>query len=285
MIQNLEFTPTAKEIEKSILAIGRSMAKEASRPLRQLALCLAMYGIPLAVAAFFFRSAFDQIYLTFTLFVVGVFVISRLGRGLAPSVAERYTAPQSLHVGEDGIVHKTQNGAMHWPWFALSRLHDLEEVLVLEFRDWSWAPLPRRLWPDEDAKSSFIADLRANAPYLRPDLPSASVPNPFTLINVGAGFAAVELFLVQIFGATWVLWDPENWRAAIRLTYGSAPLALVALFIAATLTSVAGFFGFRYVLRSVQRKHARMAAFSAATFIVLFVVLAGASVIHRPCGC
>jgi hypothetical protein len=282
MDERFSFTPTTKENEASIKAISRSMTKESAQPFLQLIFCLTIFGVPLAIAAIFFRDSLNDICISFALFSALVVIISRLRKRLSPAIIDRVAIPHEIRFDASGISQTTDRAESRWPWGSLNRLHVLEDVIVLEFRDLSWAPLPNRLWPDEEEKKRFVENLRATAPNLELDLPPTSVPTPFTLINVGAGFASAELFLLQVFGATLAA---SSWDAPIQFTRQHVPQAIGILFAAALVVAVVGFFGVRRVLRVVQRSYPWLAAGVSLIFIAMFVALVVAGALHHPCGC
>jgi succinate dehydrogenase/fumarate reductase cytochrome b subunit len=285
MDQHFVFTPTVKESEQALRAISRSMATQIQRPLVRILSCLAIYVLPLGFAAMFFRDSFGEIYLTFFLFVVILVAASRFGPSTASGIASRIAVPQEVQFGSEEITQETDRAKTTWYWASLNRLHVLNELIVLEFRDWSWLPIPNRLWVDADSKERFLERLRTLRPDVAPSLATSAVPSPFTLINVGAAFAAAELFLLQIFGATAALFSPSAWPEALQYARQNGPEALGALFAAALSIAMLGFFGVRYALRRLQRSHPRAANCIAATFPVIFGALVIASVVYRPCGC
>ena len=285
MQEQFAFTATADESRAALAAVSRSMTRQIANPMQDAVLCLAIYGLPLALAWFFFRSAFDEIYFTFALFIILVFVSSRFTKSRTRSIAERFAIPQTVRIDDEGVAQESDQSHSRWPWSSLRRIHILPTLVALEFADWSWAALPERLWADENARQHFVDEVRARAPKLLADLPSASVPTPFTLINVGAGFAAAELFLLQVFGVTWALPQPSAWPGAIAYAHRSVPQALGLLFAASLALAVGGFFAVRHVLRLLELKHPRAARCIAVVFIALFVAAVMASLLYRPCSC
>jgi hypothetical protein len=285
MDEEFAFTPTVKENREALQAISRSMTNQTIGSVRGTLACLVMYGFPFIVAVIFFRNSLEEIYLTFLVFIVTVMTISRFGPRAASMIAERLAVPQTVRLSSTGVAQDGDHAHVHWRWDSLNRVHVFPAVLVLEFRDWSWVPLPNRLWPGDQLKRKFVEELRGRAPNVLPDLPSASVPTPFTLINVGAGFAAAELFLLQIFGVTAALLMPSRWPAAIHYAQQNVPQAIGLMFAASLSVAIVGFFGVRYALRRLEQRHPRTAACLSAMFIGLFVALVIASFMYRHCGC
>ena len=112
--------------------------------------------------------------------------------------------------------------------------------------------------------------------------PVGSVPDR---ASVGAGFAAAELFVLQIFGATRSLLSPGLWRSGIEFAAQNAPQAVAGLLAAASCLAIGGFFVVRHGLRYVNRRRPRLAAGFAAFFIASFAALVIAAFLHQPCGC
>lgn len=284
MVEEFAFTPTVTENREAVQAVSRSISSQTIGSVRRTLTCLAMYGLPLLVAAVFFKDSLGQIYLTFLVFIGTIMLLSRFGSSTSV-IAQRVVVPQKVRISRTGIAQEGGHAHVRWRWDSLNRLHVLPHVLVLEFRDWSYVPLPNRLWPNEEVRRRLVDDLRAKAPNVLPDLPSASVPSPFSLINVGSGFAAAELFLLQVFGATSTLLVPGRWPAALEYAQGNAPQAIGIMFVAALSVAVGGFFAIRYALGHLQRRHPRLATFVAATFIAIFAGLIVAALLYHPCGC
>ena len=244
--------------------VQRSIAGQAFNPVRRLLICAAIYGLPLIVAYTFFKSSFDEIYFTLFLFVVASFVIPRLLRGTPTAIMSRYAVPTEVKFNGDGIRQTTPIARMSWPWASLNRLHVLDQVIVLEFRDWAYITLPNHLWGDVAERDSFLSRVRERTPA---QLPSAmsDVPTPFTLINVGAGFGAVDVFflliLVLVRAADFECGCRGSWQiGGYHLSFGVAYAAVIA-------SSVGAFFPIRYALRALQKRW-RLAAAIVAHLLI-----------------
>lgn len=286
MDDQFAFTPTLKENERALRAIARSMAVQVRHPLVQILCCVVIYGLPLSFAAMFFWNSFEEIYLTFFVFVVVLLISSRFGPNAFSGMARRLAVPQELRLDSENISHETERAKTTWPWASLNRLHVLNELIVLEFHDWSWLPIPDRLWTGPDGKQGFLEKLHALRPDVAPSIVTSSVRSPFSLINVGAGFAAAEFFLLLIFGVTSALLSPDRWPAAIRFASQSVPTSSLAFYFGgALLLALLSFLVIRSALRSLQRRRPRLAAVCSAIPIAIFAALVLASFLHHPCDC
>lgn len=284
MDEQFNFTPTVKENEQALRAVARSMASVLQRPARHALYCLTIYGLPLAFAAFFFRDSFDKIYLTFFLFVVGLFVFSRFAPNAFLGMASRFAVPQEVRLNITGIRQVTDCADTTWPWTSLNRVHVLKSVIVIEFRDWSWVPLPNRMWTDDEVRQRILDAVRAQAPGLLPDLPSTTVASPFTLISVGAAFGAIGVFLLQLVGVIYAAASPD-WHLPAALNPRMTPSAFGILFAAVVALAILSFFPIRRGLRALDRRHPRLASVIAAMLIAAFGAVLLACFHYRPCGC
>jgi hypothetical protein len=217
------------------------------------------------MAATLFRRSFDEIFLTFAVFTGLVVLASRFGRGRSSQLAGRLAVAEEVEFTDDGVSLRTDHAHSRWPWSSLDRLHVLDSVVALEFRDWAMVTLPNRLWIDQAAKESFVESLRARVPHLEPDLSPASVPSPFTLINVSAGFGAMDLFcgllivvvrMARVECGCSVSWQVGGQSVPFAVLYGS----VIAI-------SVAAFFPIRYALRALDRRQHIAAAIAANLLI------------------
>jgi hypothetical protein len=251
--EQFTFTPTEKEAGEALLAISRSMNKHVVRPLERLVWCLAIYGIPLALAAIFFRNSFNEIYFTFAVFIGLVLIASRLGPRVSPALAQRYAVPQEVAFSSDGVKQTTEMSQVYWPWAALTRIHALESGVVLEFQDWSWLALPDGLWAGRAGREQFVERVRSNATNLLPDLPSSTVASPFTLINVGAGLGAADVFLLEV--AAFMVAAESGWQFPLALSTRTLPPIFGLMFGVALGFAVVAFYLIRRGLRSLDRRH------------------------------
>jgi hypothetical protein len=262
--EKFNFTPSATEILSALRAVRRSINRDTVGPVLQFLTCVGVYGLPLAFAGFFFRRSFEEIYFTFFLFVVAAMVLPRLVRGAPAAIAERYSVTTEVRLDSDNLRQITPTTETSWSWAHLSRLHVLDWVVVLEFRDWSWVSLPNHLWADEAHKAGFLGELRGHAPNLLPDPPS-SVPSPFTLINVGAGFGVMDAYLALLTvlarTARSECGCSVSWHIAGKtVAFGLLNAAIIAI-------SFAAFFPIRHALRAINRKQRLAAAIIAHLFI------------------
>ena len=246
-----------KESADALRAITRSINRDAVNPALQVVTCLTIYGLPLFVAGVFFPAAFDEIYLSFMLFVVASILLPRLVTRTDAAIADRYSVPFEARLGADEIRQKTPSAETSWSWEALSRLHILDRLVIFEFRDWSWLPLPNHLWTDEAAKSAFLDEVRERAPHLHTDVP-AGVPSLFTLLSVGAGFGAMNVFLGTLFVIVGVARSESACEVLWEIGGKSVPFGL--LYAGAFIVAVASFFAIRRGLRSLDGKRPKAAA-------------------------
>lgn len=262
--ERFTFVPTPREALDALRVVTRSMSRQTANPVRQLLICAGIYGVPLTFAATFFRSAFDEIYLTFFVFVVAAMVLPRLFRGTSSAFAEQYSVNIEVGVNSDGIKQTTPAAETSWPWTSLNRVHLLEKLVVLEFRDWSWIPLPNRLWADEGSKAVFLDKIRRQAPDSQPGLPG-EVASPFTLVNVGAGFGAMDVFLSLMVVLTRVA--RVGCGCSVSWQLGGHPVPFGVLYASVIGISVAAFFPIRSALRALDRSH-HLAAVLIANLLI-----------------
>lgn len=264
MDEQFAFTPSAKESSDALRVVQRSIAGQAFNPVRRFLICAAIYSLPLIVAYAFFKSSFEEIYFTLFLFVVGSFVIPRLFGGTPTAIMSRYSVPTEVNFNADVIRQTTPITRMAWPWASLNRLHVLDQLIVFEFRDCAYVTLPNHLWRDEAERDSFLSRVRERTPE---QLPSgiSDVPTPFTLINVGAGLGAADVFFLLLFVLVRVA-DFEcgcrgSWQiGGYHLSFGVAYAAVIA-------TSFGAFFPIRFALRALQKKQRSAAAIIAHLLI------------------
>jgi hypothetical protein len=259
------FVPAPKEALAALQLLNRSIIRQTNGGTLRSLLCLAIYAVPLIVAAVFFSKAFDQILATFFVFTVAAMILRRLFPG-GPSIAERYCIDTDVRFADDGIRQVTPWTETSWPWSSLSRLHVVDKLIVLEFRDWSWAILPDRLWPDESGKARFLEDVRSCAPQAQSGL-SGEVATPFSPINVGAGFGGVGIFLLLLVVLDRVARVGCGCSATWRLFGEAVPFPV--LYGTVCMIALATFFPIRYALRWLDRRQHH-----AATAIAYLLMLA-----------
>lgn len=264
MDEQFVFTPSAKENSDALRVVQRSIAGQTVNPFRRFLICAAIYGLPLIVAYTFFKGSFDDIYFTLFLFVAASFVIPRLFRGTTTAIMNRYAVPTEIEFNADGIRQTTPIARMSWPWASLNRLHVLDQLTVLEFRDWNYVTLPNHLWADEAERDSFLGRVRKQAPGQLPNGVS-DVPTPFTLINVGAGFGAADVFFALLV----VLVRTTGFECGCRGSWqiGSYHLSFGVTYAAVIASSFAAFFPIQFALRALQRKR-RVAAAIIANLLI-----------------
>lgn len=281
MDERFDFTPTARETQAALAAVARSAASQTSRPGRQLLHCLAFYGIPLGAAAIFFPQSFEAIYVIFVLLVVIALVYPRLAGGTPSPIAQRFAVAQTVRLTNSDIEQDSEHAHTRWPQSALRRLHVLDQVLVLEFSDWAWVVLPDRLWPSKQARQQLVDRLRAVAPDLLPDLSRPSVRSLFSLINVGAGFGAVDVFLLEC-GLLLIAASSSRYFACpIALEPRMIPVAFAVLFAAVATVAVVAFYFIRRTLRALGGRHPRSASIAASLLILPVPLLLSSLVFWR----
>lgn len=264
MDEKFTFKPSTAESLEGLRAVTRSVNRDAVSPVLRLLTCLGIYALPLAFAGIFFRNSFDEIYFTFFLFVVAAMVLPRIVRGAPDAIAERYSVNTEVRLGSDGIRQTTPTADTSWSWASLNRVHNLDKLVVLEFRDWSWIPLPNHLWADETAKAGFLDELRGRASSLLPDLPF-NVPSPFTLINVSAGFGVMDVYLAVLTLLARTARSECGCSVSWHIAGHSVPFWLLNGAVIAI--SLAAFFPIRRALRAVDRRH-RLAAAVIANLLI-----------------
>ena len=268
--EKFTFTPSTAECLEGLRAITRSINGDTVNPVVRLLVCLAIYGLPLVFAGVLFPRAFDEIYLTFVLFIVAAVVLPRMVRGAPAAIAERYSVNMEVSMGPENIRQSTPTADTSWSWASLNRLHVLNKLVVLEFRDWSWIPLPNHLWADDGAKDAFLGEVRERAPGLLPE-ESANVPNPFTLINIGAGFGAIDIYLLLMT----VLARTARSECGCNVAWHIAgqPVPFWLLNATAIALSFAAFFPILLALRALNRRR-HLAAVVTANLLIWPVPIA-----------
>ena len=126
------------------------------------------------------------------------------GRWVRASTGQSYDeglADLELEIGDGGITEQAGRRERRWPWPAVRRVVETPSVIVLELVGWDMVVLPHRLWPGDEERAEFAAELRrlaTNAQFRSVQRAPSPIGTPY-LLTVGAIAAGVDVLALVVF--------------------------------------------------------------------------------------
>ena len=158
-----------------------------------------MVALILAVG-YLFPQAVSGLFFVIIAWAIVEWAMARRWIGKAHGVSfDPSVGPATIEFTDEAITETNPLRSRTWQWAAVRGVHVRETALVFQFIGWDMLVLPRRLWPDADARTSFLNEIQP-----RLTVPSgealAEAPSPMPLtadfFRLAAIGAFVDVFLI-----------------------------------------------------------------------------------------
>lgn len=264
MDQTFEYELAKDEYVLGLQTLMQDLASTDAAGPRRIWEQLAAVTAALMVTAYIFPYQFSGL-LALTVFVALIEIAFR-GRWAKKSVGASYdpkVAAVRVAIGDAAIKETGEHHERTWDWDALRKVHDHGSAVVFLFSGWEMLVLPSRLWSDDGARKSFLAELAVHGAVVDGNSAmqrDAGSQMPAEMILLAAIGAAADLAFLTITALPHYLgmFDDE----------GSGRGTVAAVLVLATLAAaVAGYFAARAALPALQRMSPVAAKLAAAVLI------------------
>lgn len=285
MFASFEYQLTKDEYVRGLRIVSTAVAFQDRyrnvRPLGQ----LAIYGMMIGVAALLDRTSVQPVFLTIAaLLLIGCVRQGRLLRYWHGLTYDPTQSRISLTMDDAGVARQAEGVEQRWSWDVLRQVHELPEMIVLQFADWHVLNLPARLWPEQSEKVEFVRQVREHSPKLRPDLPlqARRSKDVINLLSVGAFAAAIGSMILMslLSGHALLLMLPSLEVLPNRVEIISAAIVIVSI-ITALVTGRSAKIG----LDKLDQSHPRTAAGISIALMTALVAAITTVVLIRSCRC
>lgn len=280
MLASFDYRLSKEEYGRGLQAISLSLSSQDRwRSARCLAL-FAIIGIAIATAAIFHPGSTEGTLLAILLIWLPYgYMQVRFLRHWRELAYDSAIASRSVTLSDEGLAERHDRGKSEWPWEGVRRLHELQDIIVVEVANWHAITLPHRLWAGADERSKFLDQLRERAPDLLPELTASkyNIATPAGLLMfVGSIAAAFDVFILANVLVPLTGFDPCSCALRRSPSFHLFVAAMLVLSIGTMILTMAG-------LHRLMRKRPRLASGVALGAIGLLcgVILIGALQHHR----
>jgi hypothetical protein len=266
--KNFEFNISKEDYLRGLQAITKSIAAGNSNSSRHAFEQIAFLAAVAVIGSLLNPDDIGAVLTTMFLTMVGGCLMQVRWAKLWRTIAfDPIRARFAIALDEQGWVIRQPDLERRYSWTAVQRIHELPDLVILEFADWYAVPMPADLWAGPDERSKFVEYVRARATQLRPDLPKAGASNRSTLLVL---FGATAAGLVAMVSTINRLGAFNNCGCAFRHSLLGQLIEIspiLAYFVGVLITWP--------ILKWLSRRWPRVGAAAAISFIVLFVVSLG----------
>lgn len=193
---------THEQYSAAIAALTDQLAVRDKRRMQRLLEQLGVMVAILVVIALAFPQALPGLLVASMLATILFGALQgRWVRGVTGISFEPELADHEVELTDVGLSDRSSLRERKWSWAAVRRVHELDNMVVVELVGWDMLVLPDHLWPDASDRLKFVEELGTHAAAATFVKPSAAVSATQSgdLLTLGAVGAGVDVLALVLF--------------------------------------------------------------------------------------